>query len=66
MSNWIRDPLRGFSFDKYPYERVGNEKSIDFSVKMFLYCSLYLTAVIFELPGMIALGFLYFLSLKRK
>ena len=40
MSNWIRDPLRGFSFDKYPYERVGNEKSIDFSVKMLAKTSL--------------------------
>jgi len=62
----IKDPLRGFSFDRYPYQKKEGEKSIDFSVKMFLYCVMFTVGVSLELPGIIVLFGLYFLSLVRK
>ncbi len=66
MNDLIKDPLRGFSFDRYPYHKGEGEKSIDFSVKMFLYCGLFFGAVVAELPGLLALAGLYSLSLIRK
>jgi hypothetical protein len=65
-SELMRDPLRGLSFDSYPYRKRENEKSIDFSVKMFLYCLLFTGAVALDLPGILGLFGLYCLSLVRR
>jgi len=62
----IRDPLRGFSFDRYPFRKGEGEKSIDFTVKMCFYTGFWLACVLCELPGMLVFFGIYGLSLVRK
>ena len=62
----IQDPLRGISFDEYPYQKKEGEKSIDFSVKMMLYCLVFSVGLAYELPGLLVVFGLYCLSLVRK
>ena len=64
--NLIRDPLRGFSFDRWPFKKGEGEKSIDYSVKMSFYTAFWLSCVLFELPGMLIFFGVYALTLVRK
>ena len=66
MMEFIKDPLRGFSFDRYPFRKGEGEKSIDFTVKMSLYTGFWVACVICELPGMLVFFGIYCLSLVRK
>ena len=50
--NWLfRDPLRGFSFDKFPYERAEGELEVDFMYKSAIYLTTLAGATLFFLEG---------------
>ena len=48
---WLfRDPLRGFSIDKFPYKRVDGELRLDFIFKAAMYGPMIGLAAIMESP----------------
>ena len=49
--NWVyRDPLRGVSIDKFPYERSDGEIRLDFIFKGGLYSSSLVLCLVAGLP----------------
>ena len=58
MLDWLyRDPLRGFSFDKFPYERDEGELEVDFMYKSVIYLFTLMMSSVFFLEG----GFVIYL-----
>ena len=48
---WLfRDPLRGFSIDKFPYKRVDGELRLDFIFKAAMYGPMIGIATLMESP----------------
>ena len=49
--HWLfRDPLRGLSIDKFPYQRADGELKLDFVFKGMMYGPMIGIAAIFESP----------------
>ena len=49
--HWLfRDPLRGLSIDKFPYQRADGELKLDFVFKGMMYGPMIGLAAIFESP----------------
>ena len=47
--NWLyRDPLRGLSIDKWPYERGDDEIELDFIFKSMLYLPSWILCLLFS------------------
>ena len=54
--NWLyRDPLRGASIDKWPYEMSEGEQPLDFMFKSMVYSITYLMLLLFEPVGLVGL-----------
>ena len=50
--DWVfRDPLRGLSIDRFPYEKGKDEIELDFMLKTVLYLGLLLGGSVFLLEG---------------